>query len=257
MLGAIARDIIGSVYESRNIKTTQFPLFQPRCRPTDDSVLTIAVASVLLDGADYIDRFHDYFHQYPRAGYGLSFHRWARTRQREPYFSFGNGAAMRVSPVGWAFDSEAEVLAEAERCAGVTHNHPEGIKGAQATALAILLGRQGADKGQIREQTVARFGYELGFSLDAIRPNYRFDVTCQGTVPVALVAFLESADYESGVRNAISVGGDSDTLSCITGSIAEAFYGGVPAEIAETALTWLDGPQRKVTEQFRAKYCCP
>lgn len=254
MLGAIAGDIIGSVYESRNIKTRDFPLFHPRCRFTDDTVLIVATADAILHHRGYGEAYREYYHRYPRAGYGALFHRWATAREPRPYQSWGNGSAMRVSPVGYAWETLEEVLDEARRSAAVTHDHPEGIKGAQATAAAIFLARTGAGKAEIRASSERRFGYDLSVSLDRIRPGYRFDVSCQGCLPVALRAFLESSDYEDAVRRVISVGGDSDTLACITGGIAEAFYGPLPQTIRDTVLTLLDEDLRRVVTAFRERY---
>jgi ADP-ribosylglycohydrolase len=204
MLGAIARDVIGSVYEANPLKRSDFELFPPGARFTDDTVLTVATAEALLSDGDYAGAYRRYGRAFPNAGYGGTFFGWLFTEDAGPYNSWGNGAAMRVSPVGFARDSVADVLAEAARSAAVTHNHPEGIKGAQATALSVFLARCGADKASIRSEIEDRFGYDLARSLDAIRLGYRFDVSCQGSVPESLVAFLESTDYESAVRNASS-----------------------------------------------------
>lgn len=231
MLGAVAGDIIGSIYESRPIKTKDFPLFHPRCRYTDDSVLTVAVAEAILQGVSYREALLEMGRRYPRAGFGGSFFQWLCSEDPQPYNSWGNGSAMRVSPVGFAFGDEASVLGEAERSAEVTHNHPEGIKGAQATALAVFLARTGASKEAIRQRIEQSFGYDLSRSVDEIRPGYSFDVSCQGTVPQAIVAFLDSSCFEDAIRNAISLGGDSDTLACISGGIAEAFYQDIPLGI--------------------------
>lgn len=231
MIGAIAGDIIGSVYEFNNIKTKAFPLFSPLSRFTDDAVLTVAVANAIISGLPYVDSIRTFGRAYPNAGYGSSFKTWLFSENTAPYNSFGNGAAMRVSPVGFAFNSIDEVLKEAKLSAEITHNHPEGIKGAQATALAIYLARKGADRDIIKKEIHDRFGYNLDRSVDEIRVNYTFDISCQGTVPEAIISFLESKSYEDAIRNAISLGGDSDTLACITGGIAEAFYGSVPEDI--------------------------
>jgi ADP-ribosylglycohydrolase len=161
--------------------------------------------------------------KFPHAGYGGGFRRWMQAWKNEPYKSFGNGAAMRVSPVGFAYDTEADVLRNAERSAAVTHNHPEGIKGAQATALAIFLARKGADKETIRAEIAVRFGYEMNRTVDKIRHGYWFDVSCQGSVPESIIAFLDSEDWLDAVKNAISLGGDADTMACIAGGIAQAF----------------------------------
>lgn len=254
MLGAIAGDIIGSVHEGAGTKTREFPLFHRACQFTDDTVLTVAVAHRLLHGGDYVDLFHDYFHRWPNAGFGGLFYQWAAARFRDPYYSFGNGAAMRVSPVGFAHDTLEDVLDEAKASAAVTHDHPEGIRGAQATAAAIFLARSGHSKEDIRDSITQRFAYDLERTLDQIRPHYRFDVTCQGSVPESIIAFLESADYEDAIRNAVSLGGDADTMACITGGIAEAYYGGVPDEIAGQALELLDPRLREVVEAFRERF---
>lgn len=253
MLGAIVGDVVGSVHEFRATKSKDFPLLTERSDFTDDTVLTVAVADWILDGAELVELFHDYARRYPHRSYGHRFRLWLHQGERAPYGSFGNGSAMRVSPVGFAFDTELEVLDRAERSAAVTHDHPEGIKGAQATALAILLARQGRSKSEIRAALEARFGYDLGRRLDDIRPHYAFDVTCQGSVPEAIIAFLESESYEDAIRNAISLGGDADTQACIAGGIAEAFHGGVPEPLATAVLERLDPALRDVVERFRAR----
>ncbi len=254
MIGAIAGDIIGSVYERHPIKTKDFPLFSPRCRFTDDTVLTVAVAKAVLEDRDYLNAVLETGRRHPNAGYGGSFIRWLHSASPEPYNSWGNGSAMRVSPVGFAFDTVDDVLKEAAHTAEISHNHPEGIKGAQATALSVFLARTTRDKGLIKTEVTDRFGYDLDRALDGIRPSYTFDVSCRGTVPEAIIAFLESDSYEDAVRNAVSLGGDSDTLACITGGIAEAFYGSVPSEIAKKAGGILTPDLRKVTEAFCEKY---
>jgi ADP-ribosylglycohydrolase len=259
MLGAIAGDIIGSVYERNtgwmSARTPHFkPLFHPKCRFTDDTVLTIAVAESILHGGDLGDLFEDYARRYPGAGYGRTFRRWAASKDREPYQSWSNGSAMRVSPVGHAYYSLDEVLLRAKWTAEVTHDHPEAIKGAQATAAAVFLARTGADKEQIRDHVEREFGYHLDKPIDEIRPEFQFDVSCQGTVPPAIRAFLESTDYESAVRLAVSLGGDADTLACIAGGIAAAYYGGVPADIRDRAVQKLDEPLRAILDEFEARF---
>ncbi len=254
MLGAIVGDIIGSVHEGARTKTKQFPLFVPESTFTDDTVLTIAIADSLLNDRDYVDVLHEYFHAYPNAGYGGTFFRWCTYRSREPYNSWGNGSAMRVSPVAYVHDSLEEVLEEAKRSAEVTHNHEHGICGAQATAAAIFLARTGCSKVEIRQYIQKRFEYYLDETLAEIRPTYQFEVSCQGSVPQSIIAFLESTNYEDAVRNAISLGGDADTMACIAGAIAEAFYGGVPDEIRTKALGLLDERLRGVAEDFVARY---
>lgn len=254
MLGAIAGDIIGSIYEHRRIKTKVFPLFSPGCTFTDDSVLTIALAQTILDNDDYAKVMKEYFRRYPDRGYGASFYTWAGNRESKPYNSWGNGAAMRISPVGFAFDSLGEVLEKARIYTEITHNHPEGIKGAQAAASAVFLATTGKSKKEIREYVEKSFGYDLSRSLDEIRPGYRFDVSCQGTVPQAITAFLESTDYVDAVRNAISLGGDSDTLACITGGIAHAFYGELPVDVSAKVYDILDDDLDAVTRRFMDKF---
>lgn len=259
MLGAIAGDVIGSVYENKKswlaLKSPDFePLFHPRARFTDDTVLTAAVAEHLLSGADLAALLKDYANRYPGAGFGGDFSRWVASDSDSPYGSWGNGSAMRVSPVAYAFDTLAEVLHAAKETARVTHDHPEGIKGAQATAAAIFLARAGADKPTIRDEVTRRFGYDLAFTVGEIRPGFAFDSSCQGTVPPALVAFLDSTGYESSVRLAVSLGGDADTLACVAGSVAAAYYGGVPAAIRAEALARLDDDLRRVVAEFEARF---
>jgi ADP-ribosylglycohydrolase len=254
MIGAIAGDIIGSVYEQNGIKTKDFPLFHPDCEFTDDTVLTVAVAEAILSGATYLESVRSFARRYPNAGYGESFQRWMRSYDSRPYNSWGNGSAMRVSPVGFAFMNEDEVLRHARLTAEITHNHPEGIKGAEATALAVFLARTKRDKSLVRARIEKLFGYDLHRELDDIRPSYSFDVSCMGTVPEALIAFLESSSYEDAIRNAISLGGDSDTLACIAGGIAEAFYGEVPAPITERVQQLLTPDLRETTNRFRERF---
>jgi ADP-ribosylglycohydrolase len=236
MLGAIVGDVIGSPFEFNNAKYTDFRLFDGGSCCTDDSVLTVATADVLMSGRGYTEAYQEYFHHFPNSGYGGSFVVWANRRETKPYNSWGNGSAMRVSPVGWARNSLQEVLDEAERSASVTHDHPEGIRGAQATAGCVFLARSGKSREEIRQFICDGCGYALDKSLDEIRPNYSFKVSCQGTVPVAVQAFLESTDFENAIRLAVSVGGDSDTIACIAGAIAHAFYGAVPKHLLDPVL---------------------
>ena len=257
MIGAIAGDIIGSVYERQPIKTKDFPLFHDQCRFTDDSVLTIAVARAILDdGKDraYRKWMHKTGRDYLNAGYGGSFIHWLLSDDPKPYNSWGNGSAMRVSPVGFAFASIDTVLEEAARTAEISHSHPEGIRGAQAIAAAVFFARAGKDKKRVKKEVEQRFGYDLDRSLESIRPYYSFDVSCQGTVPEAIIAFLESDSYEDAVRNAISLGGDADTLACITGGIAEAYYGPVPPHITQRVKNHLDRELWTIVEQFYDNY---
>ena len=251
MYGAIIGDVVGSIYEWHNIKTKEFPLFRHRSFPTDDTFMTIAVAHACSRWREFfrrthpehieddLERFRDLLvremhrigNRYPNAGYGGRFRKWLVYDEYDPYGSYGNGSAMRVSPCGFVARSldEAELLAEAS--ADVTHDHPEGIKGAQATAAAIYLAWNGYTKDDIRDYIRSKY-YPLDKTLDEIRPTYTFDESCQGTVPPAIQAFLESTDFEDAIRNAISLGGDSDTLACITGGIAEAYYG-IPKDIKD------------------------
>lgn len=254
MLGAILGDIVGSVHEGAGTKHRDFPLFVAGSTYTDDTVLSVAVADALLNGSDYVTLFNAYYHRYPSAGFGGSFARWAARRDTAPYHSWGNGSAMRVSPVGFAAVSLDEAMAEAKRSAEVTHDHPEGIRGAQAVAAAIYLGRSGASKPEIKSQIESRFGYALSTRLDALRPHYGFDVSCQGSVPPSIIAFLESDNVEEAIRNAISLGGDADTMASIAGGIAEAFHGGVPDDLREEAMRRLDPPLRTVVQAFLERY---
>jgi len=231
MLGAIAGDVIGSAYEHSRMKTMNIPLFQTHSRFTDDTVMTVAVADAILRSTDYAESMKSFGRRYPNAGYGRDFMKWLFSPESRPYNSWGNGSAMRVSPIGFAFATEEAVLSEARKSAEVSHNHPEGVKGAQAVALAIFLSRRGESKENIRKEISDRFGYHLKRSITEIRPDYRFDVSCQGSVPEAITAFLDSDDYEDAIRKAISLGGDSDTIACIAGGISQAFYKEIPAEI--------------------------
>ena len=251
MLGAIAGDIIGSVYECNNNKSKEFELFHPAAAFTDDTVLTVALAESILTGRDYLDLMLEYFRRYPNAGYGARFRQWAEHGPHTPYNSWGNGAAMRVSPVGFAYDRLETVLAKAAESAAITHNHPEGIKGAQATAAAVFLARSGNSKSAIKRYIERRFGYDLSTPLERIRPSYGFEASCQGTVPQAIRAFLEAVDWEDAIRNAISLGGDSDTLACITGGVAEAAFG-LPESVAQRARGYLDDKLGEVQQRFAA-----
>lgn len=250
MLGAIIGDIVGSRFEFKNIRTKSFDLFGGtwrRCQFTDDTVMTIAVAKALSQHKEIklYERFkrtlirvmHRVGRRYPLCGYGQRFGWWIMCGLKKPYNSYGNGSAMRVSPVAWYANSIEETEALAKATAEVTHNHPEGIKGAQAIAGATFLARTGKTKDEIREY-ISKY-YHINFTLDEIRPTYRFDVTCQGSCPQALQAFFESTDFEDAIRNAISIGGDSDTIAAMTGAIAEAYYG-IPEEIKTKALSYLD-----------------
>ncbi len=263
MIGAILGDIVGSIYEFDNIKTKDFELFDKDCIFTDDSVMTIAVAEALMRyehiDADNVDEFkeelitvmHEIGVSYPDCGYGGHFGMWIMLDGREPYNSYGNGSAMRVSSVGWYAKTldQAELVAKAT--AEVSHNHPEGIKGAVATAGATFLARNGATLTEIKDYIAKH--YTIDFTIDEIRPTYDYDITCQGTVPQAMQAFFESISFEDAIRNAISIGGDSDTLAAITGAVAEAYYG-IPDDLKQTALSYLDERLLDITDRFAGKY---
>jgi ADP-ribosylglycohydrolase len=252
MLGAIAGDIIGSIYEAAPIKTKDFALFGPGVSFTDDTVCTVAIADALMQGGDFAAALRSYVRRYPGRGYGGMFRRWATTSGMPAYGSWGNGAAMRVSPIAqWARD-EAELLRLAAASAAVSHDHPDAIAGAQAAALATWLARQGIERSAIRALIASRFGYDLRQTVAQIRPWYGFDVSCKGTVPPAIVCALEASGYEDAVRNAISLGGDSDTLACITGGIAQILYG-LPDDIASAARALLDHHLRDVVDRFDAR----
>ena len=258
MMGAIIGDIVGSVYEFNNMKIKDFPLFRDDCFFTDDTVMTIAVAEAIMDGGkeeDFAREMKKYGRTYPGRGYGGRFAVWLRRKDTKPYNSLGNGSAMRVSPCAW-FNEETKVKELARKSAIVTHNHPEGIKGALATADAIYIARMNKKehsineiKAMIKEHTEKEYGYDLSRTLDEIRPVYTFDETCMKTVPEAIIAFLESESFEDAIRNAVSLGGDSDTLAAITGSIAEAAYG-IPEEIRAKAYSYLDEPFKDVIRRW-------
>ncbi|MBT8339849.1 MAG: ADP-ribosylglycohydrolase family protein [Desulfatitalea sp.] len=254
MIGAIAGDIIGSVYEAAPIKTKTFPLFHPTSRFTDDSVLTVAVALALLKDGDYRKWVRRVGRRHPDAGYGGAFSRWLQSKDPFPYNSWGNGAAMRVSPIGFAFDNEADVLQEAKRSAQISHDHPEGIKGAQAVALAVYLARTTQDKNVIRNALIERFGYNMVRTTECIRPTYRCDISCQGSVPEAIIAFLDADSWEDAVRNAISLGGDSDTLACIAGAVAQAYYRQIHPSLIARVKHYLTPDLWAITRRFCETY---
>ncbi len=255
MLGAIAGDVIGSVFEGSGVKTSDFPLFSAHSTFTDDTVLTVAVAAAILEKKEYGWCLREFGCRYPGRGYGGFFQEWLADESVGPYNSWGNGSAMRVCPVGWAFQTVDEVLLEARRSAAVTHDHPEGIRGAQATALATHMACEGAGKTEIRREITERFGYDLDRKVEDIRPNYRFDVSCQGSVPESIICFLDSADVEDAIRKAISLGGDADTMACITGGIAEAHYGQVPHSMELEVRKRLTPDLLQVVDRFRTRYC--
>ncbi|MEL6524323.1 MAG: ADP-ribosylglycohydrolase family protein [Chloroflexota bacterium] len=268
MLGAITGDIIGSIYENQNIKTTDFPLFSRHSRFTDDSVLTVAIADAVMHRTIHTYPILNYFNsrnmyatkiktygcRYPQAGYGASFKRWLASESLRGYGSYGNGSAMRVSPIGFAFDTLETTLREAYRSAVVTHNHREGIKGAQAIVGAVFLARTTQDKSAIRDFIQSHIGYDLTETIAQIRDYYTFDSSCQGSVPQAITAFLELENFEDAIRKAVSSGGDSDTIACMAGSIAHAYYGEIPAEIKNQVRFILDGQLKIIVDQFMTKY---
>lgn len=257
MIGAIFGDIVGSVYEFDNVKTKEFQLFTDKCKFTDDTVMTVAVADALMqfDKVSDLEAFkkvlirtmHRYGKKYPCAGYGGHFRMWLRNKETAPYGSYGNGSAMRVSPVAWYANSLDEARSLAKASAEITHNHPEGVKGAVVTAGATYLARTGATMAEIKE-FVSGY-YDMNFTLDEIRPSYYFNETCQHTVPQAMQAFFESTSFEDTIRNGISIGGDSDTLCAICGAVAEAYYGMTEQEKA-VAMSYLDEPMREVVRMF-------
>ena len=253
ILGAIAGDIIGSTYEFNSTKNYDFQLLSDSSVYTDDTVMTIANADWLVTCDSLKGIMLDFGNRYT-AGYGGWFMGWLWSENPQPYNSWGNGSAMRVSPVGWAFDTLEETLVAARQSAEVTHNHPEGIKGAQATAACIYWARKGKTKEQIREYVEALFGYNLNRTCDEIRPIYEFEPSCQKTVPESIIAFLESTDFESAIRLAVSLGGDADTMGAITGGIAEAFYGGVPEHISKEVLKRLPDEFIEVMQRFYLKF---
>lgn len=254
LLGAIAGDIIGSVYEFNHVLWKDFDLFLPYSKYTDDTVMTVANADWLVSGDSLMGIMQEYGNKYRGAGYGGMFYNWLVSRDPQPYNSFGNGSAMRVSPVGWAFNTLEETLDVAKKSAEVTHNHPEGIKGAQATAACIFLARTGSAKGEIKSYIEETFGYDLGRTCDEIRPVYGFNETCQRTVPESIIAFLESTDFEDAIRLAVSLGGDADTMGAITGAIAEAYYKEIPKYIVIEVLKRLPGEFKEVMERFYEKF---
>ena len=260
MLGAIIGDIVGSIYEWDNHRSKDFELFTDRNFFTDDSVMTVAVAKALLDAKpDYSDlgevavqKMREIGRNYPFCGYGAGFYNWMYSKEPKPYNSYGNGAAMRNSACGLVANSIKEAISISKKVTEITHGHEEGIKGAEANAVAVYMAKAGATINEIGDH-IKKYYYALDFKLDDIRKTYTFNETCQGTVPQAIEAFLESTSFEDAIRNAISVGGDSDTLAAITGGIAEAYYG-IPAEIRNRAKTYLDGRLLSVIIEFEGKY---
>lgn len=274
MLGAIIGDIAGSTFEFNNTKDYNFPLFAEQSDYTDDTICSIAVAEWLLEDKENLShevleqKFVELANEYPcpMGGYGGGFRTWLfhpkylrsynglpSAGERVPYNSWGNGSAMRVSAVGWMFDTLWQTEKAAEISANITHNHPEGVKGAQATAAAIFMGRTGSSKEEIRDYIEKTYGYDLHRTCDDIRPDYTFDGSCQGTVPEAIIAFLDSKNFEDAIRLAVSLGGDSDTLACITGGIAEAYYKEIPSDLAGDALSLLPARFVDVIDRVRNK----
>ena len=260
MYGAIIGDIVGSRFERNNHKSKDFELFTDECFFTDDTVMTVAIAKALTESKEnnYQDLsekliywMHEIGRKYPRCGFGGNFYHWIMTDDDKPYNSYGNGSAMRTSMCGLIANSLDEALDLAKKCAEVTHNHIEGIKGAQATTACIYLSRQGKSKEEIREYINDNF-YTLDFTIDQIRPDYTFDVSCQGSVPEAIECFLESDSFEDAIRNAISIGGDSDTIGAITGSIAQAYYG-IDDSLIDKARTYLDEYLLNITDEIIQK----
>ncbi len=259
MLGAIIGDIVGSRFEWKNIKSKEFDLLTRGCIPTDDSVMTLALAqAILVSRADFSDLsekavqcMQSVGRRYPNCGYGGRFRIWMFSDNPQPYGSFGNGAAMRVSPAGFAAESLEQAKQLSYKITAVTHNHPEGIKGAEATTVALYMARTGSTKEEIRE-VIDRQYYPMNFTLDEIRPTYQFNEICQDSVPQALMAFFESDSFEDAIRNAISIGGDSDTLAAICGGVAEAYYG-IPDDLRKRAEKYLDDRQMTILEMFERK----
>jgi ADP-ribosylglycohydrolase len=254
MFGASIGDIVGSVYEKREVKSTNFELFTKFSRFTDDTVMTIATADCILQDGDYTEFYQKYGQKYPEKGYGGTFQNWIFAENPQPYNSWGNGSAMRVSPVAYIFDDINDVLDEAKKSAEVTHNHPEGIKGAQAIAAAIFLANNDIDKAGIKDYVQKKFDYDLNRKIDDIRKTYKFDVSCQGSVPESIIAFFESTDFESAIRLAISLGGDADTLAAMAGAIAEAFYKEIPPFMLKECKNRLPNEFLKVIDDFYDKY---
>lgn len=253
LMGAICGDIMGSGYEYWRSRTKKYDFnpFPPRAKFTDDTVMSVAVADWIMHGGSLARVMQKWGREYPNAGFGGMFRQWLEAGDPKPYNSFGNGSAMRVSAVGCAYSTMEETLEKAKESADVTHNHPEGVKGAQATAAAIFMARTGASKDEIKRFVAEKFGYDLERSCDEIRPGYKFDVTCQGSVPESIICFLESKDYEDCVRLAVSMGGDADTMGAIAGSIAAAFYGEIPHDIYDKCWNKLTEDIKQTVIEFK------
>lgn len=254
MFGAIVGDIAGSTYERSNFKFESCEIFAEGSQFTDDTVLTLATADHFLFGDSYTEVYRQFGRAYPYAGYGGKFREWLRSETPQPYESWGNGSAMRVSPIGWAADNLDWALNEAKESAKVTHNHPNGIKGAQAIAAAVFLARLGTSKDDLRRYLGSQFNYDLNRTVAEARRGYIFDMSCEGSVPESIIAFLDSCSFEDALRKAISLGGDSDTIACMTGSIAHAFYKTIPKWMIDYCTKLLDGGQRSIINDFWERY---
>jgi len=252
MFGAIIGDIIGSPYESGWMKHEDFEIFRRNSMFTDDTVLIVAIADAILNGADYEKKIREYANQYRGRGFGKRFKKWLAFNVMND--SFGNGSAMRVSPVGFAFEDEEKVLKEAEKSAVCSHNHPDAVNGAQAIALSVFMAKNGESKDSIKHEIQKRFGYDLNRTVNEIRPDYSFDSTCKGSVGEAIVAFLDSENYEDAIRKAVSLGGDADTLACMAGGLAQAYYRKVPERILEEAKKKIPHAFLEIIDTFNKTY---
>lgn len=250
MIGAIIGDIVGSRFEFHNHRSTAFDFFHRDCTYTDDTVMTVAVADAIMSGRPFGTVMHEYARNYPGRGYGGRFNKWIHSDHPVPYDSFGNGSAMRVSPCAYlARGNREQALTWATASAVCTHNHPEGVKGAMAIVDCILMAARHQSKEAIKRVAEELYGYDMNFSIEQLRPHFAFNETCQGTVPQAIECFLESHDFESAIRIAISLGGDSDTIACITGGMAEAYYG-VPEGLRETAMSMLPEEMQHIIDKM-------
>lgn len=250
MLGAVVGDIAGSTYEASNFRFESCEIFRSGSHFTDDTVLTLATADCFVFGDSYTENYRRFGRNYPQAGYGRDFQNWLQSESPRPYNSSGNGAAMRASPIGWVAKDLEWALEEARRCAEITHDHPSGIKGAQALAAAVFLARTEKSKGSLKSYLSNQFGYDLTRRIAQIRPTYYFTASSEATVPEAILAFLESESFEDALRKAISLGGDSDTLASMAGAIAHAFYGEIPGWMIEYCELCLDAAQQSILRDF-------
>lgn len=254
MIGSIIGDCIGSVYEWHKTEVYDFEMFGDGTDYTDDSVMSFATCSALLTGRSYGECYKDFGNRYPGRGYGGMFQTWLDSSSNAPFNSFGNGSAMRVSPIGYAFDDPKMVLSEARKSAECTHDHPEGIKGAQATALAVYMARIGKPKSEIKRVISKGFGYDLDRTLADIAPLYQFDATCQGSVPESIICFLESDSFMDAIKKAIRLNGDADTMACIAGGIAQAFYKEIPKDVAQKTVELLPEEFQNIIRDFYKTY---